>query len=74
MLFRSELEDGTVKTVPLKDLPILLPEMDEYKPTADGQPPLARATDWVNTTDPETGRPATRNTNKIGRAPWRERV
>ncbi|MFP6598620.1 MAG: leucine--tRNA ligase, partial [Candidatus Hydrogenedentota bacterium] len=51
-----ELEDGTVKTVPLLDLPVLLPEMDEYKPTADGQPPLARAVDWVNTTDPESGR------------------
>jgi leucyl-tRNA synthetase len=60
-----ELEDGTVKTVPLKDLPVLLPEMEEYKPTADGQPPLARAVDWVNTTDPETGQPATRNTNTM---------
>ena len=60
-----ELEDGTVKTVPLKDLPVLLPEMDEYKPTADGQPPLARATDWVNTTDPESGLPAKRNTNTM---------
>ncbi len=59
------LEDGTVKAVPLKDLPVVLPELDEYKPTADGQPPLARATEWVETTDPETGRPAKRETNTM---------
>ena len=60
-----ELEDGTIKAVPTKDLPVLLPEMDEYKPTDDGQPPLARATEWLNTTDPETGQPATRDTNTM---------
>ncbi len=59
------LEDGTVKTVPLKDLPVLLPELEDYRPTPDGQPPLARAVDWVNTTDPETGRPARRETNTM---------
>ena len=55
--------DGTVKTVPMKDLPVLLPPMAEFKPTEQGEPPLARATDWVKTTDPETGLPATRETN-----------
>ncbi len=60
-----ELEDGTVKAVPMSDLPIALPKLDEYKPTADGQPPLARAEDWVNTTDPETGQPAKRETNTM---------
>ena len=59
------LENGTVKTLPLKDLPVLLPELDEYKPTADGQPPLARATAWIHTADPETGKPATRETNTM---------
>ncbi|NLF58788.1 MAG: leucine--tRNA ligase, partial [Candidatus Hydrogenedens sp.] len=59
------LEDGTVKTVPMTDLPITLPELDEYKPTADGEPPLARARDWVDTTDPATGRPARRETNTM---------
>ena len=56
--------DGTTKTVPIKDLPILLPDLDEYKPTADGQPPLARAKDWVNTTD-EDGNPVQRETNTM---------
>ena len=59
------LEDGTVRAVPLKDLPVTLPELDEYKPTPDGKPPLARATDWVRTTDPGTGQPAVRETNTM---------
>ncbi len=59
------LEDGTVKAVPVKDLPVVLPELSEYRPTADGQPPLARATDWVDTTDPATGKPARRETNTM---------
>ncbi|HEX72163.1 MAG TPA: leucine--tRNA ligase [Candidatus Hydrogenedentes bacterium] len=59
------LEDGTVKAVPMRDLPVVLPELHDYRPTADGQPPLARATDWVNTTDPETGAPAKRETNTM---------
>jgi len=59
------LEDGTVKTVPMKDLPVLLPPLDDYRPTADGAPPLARAADWVNTVDPESGRPVQRETNTM---------
>lgn len=57
--------DGSMKALPLKDLPLMLPDLDEYKPTADGQPPLARATKWVNTIDPETGLPGTRETNTM---------
>jgi leucyl-tRNA synthetase len=56
--------DG-VKLVPLDQLPVVLPEIDEYKPTRDGQPPLARAKDWLVTKDPETGQPATRDTNTM---------
>jgi len=59
------LQDGTVKTVPLKDLPVLLPELDNYKPTETGEPPLARAKDWVHTVDTETGQPAKRETNTM---------
>jgi leucyl-tRNA synthetase len=33
------------------DLPVLPPPLDDYKPTADGQPPLARAKDWVELPD-----------------------
>jgi leucyl-tRNA synthetase len=60
-----ELGDGTFKLVPKADLPVVLPQIDEYRPTPDGQPPLARAKDWVATTDPETGAPATRDTNTM---------
>ena len=35
------------EAVPEKSLPVLPPELVDYKPTSDGQPPLARATDWV---------------------------
>lgn len=59
------LEDGTVRSVPITDLPIVLPELKEYRPTPDGRPPLARATDWVNTTDPASGKPAVRETNTM---------
>src|SRR5690606_22118790 len=41
------LPDGTVKLVPKDELPVELPQIDEYKPTPDGQPPLARAKDWL---------------------------
>ncbi len=58
-------QDGTIKSLPLKDLPVLLPPLPEFRPTANGEPPLARCTDWVNTTDPETGLPAKRETNTM---------
>ncbi len=38
---------GEILTVPEGDLPITLPQLSEYKPTADGQPPLARAQEWM---------------------------
>jgi leucyl-tRNA synthetase len=38
---------GEIHAVPVQDLPITLPELSEYKPTADGQPPLARAQEWM---------------------------
>jgi len=60
-----ELADGTTKLVPKDQLPVVLPRIDEYKPTADGLPPLARAKEWVKTTDPDTGAPATRETNTM---------
>ncbi|MEQ1757285.1 MAG: leucine--tRNA ligase [Vicinamibacterales bacterium] len=59
------LPDGSTAAVPYDQLPVLLPAIDEYKPTPDGQPPLARATDWVKTSDPLTGQPAERETNTM---------
>lgn len=59
-------EDGTTTLVPEEDLPLRLPDLDDFKPTSDDfEAPLARATDWMATTDPETGRPATRDPNTM---------
>jgi len=60
-----ELGDGTVKLWPKDQLPVVLPEIDEYRPTRDGQPPLARARQWLQTQDPQTGQPARRETNTM---------
>ena len=40
-------KDGIATPVPMEELPLTLPEIDEYKPTEDGRPPLARAKDWT---------------------------
>lgn len=60
-----ELEDGTIKPLPESALPVELPHLTEYKPTADGRPPLARAEDWLSTTDPDSGKPAMREANTM---------
>ncbi len=57
--------DGKPKPLPEDHLPVTLPDMDDFEPTKTGEPPLAKATEWVNTTDPETGRPAVRETNTM---------
>jgi leucyl-tRNA synthetase len=54
-----------VVPVPETDLPVRLPEMKDYRPTADGQPPLARATEWLKATCPKCGGPARRETNTM---------
>ncbi len=57
--------DGKPKPLSEKDLPIMLPETKSYKPTGTGESPLAGIPDWVNTKDPETGKPAKRETNTM---------
>jgi len=44
-------EEWYHEALPESALPVIPPPLDDYKPTADGQPPLARATDWVNLAD-----------------------
>jgi leucyl-tRNA synthetase len=59
------LEDGSIVTVPEAQLPVELPHVDEYRPTADGRPPLARANDaWLGVTLPD-GRKGTREVNTM---------
>ena len=51
--------------VPEEDLPVMLPDIDDYLPSGDGQPPLAKVESWVNTTCPQCGRPAKRETDTM---------
>ncbi len=51
--------------VPEEDLPLELPEVENYRPTGTGQSPLAAITDWVNTKCPACGGPAKRETNTM---------
>ena len=58
-------EDGTNTLVPEEDLPLTLPELADYKPTGTGEPPLAKAAEWVNVVDPKTGMKGVRETNTM---------
>ena len=51
--------------IPEDQLPLLLPEITDFEPGEDGESPLARHTDWVNTTCPCCGGPAKRETDTM---------
>ncbi len=51
--------------VPEDQLPLLLPEVESYEPTDDGESPISKMTDWVNTTCPCCGGPAKRETDTM---------
>lgn len=51
--------------VPEDQLPVLLPKVDSYEVTKDGQSPLAKITDWVNVKCPQCGRDAQRETDTM---------
>ncbi len=58
-------EDGTKRVLDLDELPLTPPEINDYKPKGDGQSPLAKKRDWVEVTDPKTGKKALRETNTM---------
>jgi leucyl-tRNA synthetase len=59
------LDDGAITSIPVDQLPVELPELASYKPTADGKAPLARAGDeWLLVTLPD-GRTGVRETNTM---------
>ena len=49
--------------IPESELPLTLPQVDDYRPNDEGDSPLAKATDWVNTTCPKCGGHARRETD-----------
>ncbi|MBR3641812.1 MAG: leucine--tRNA ligase, partial [Oscillibacter sp.] len=51
--------------LPESELPLLLPAVESYEVTDDGESPLSRMTDWVNTTCPKCGGPAQRETDTM---------
>lgn len=57
------MEDGKTIPVPYDQLPLTLPEMKDYKPSGDGQPPLSKEKDWVEVT--VDGKKGLRETNTM---------
>ncbi|MGV3096210.1 MULTISPECIES: leucine--tRNA ligase [Staphylococcus] len=58
-------EDGSMTTVPEDELPLLLPETDEIKPSGTGESPLANIDEFVNVVDEKTGMKGRRETNTM---------
>lgn len=58
-------EDGSMSALPEEELPLVLPDMDEFKPSGTGESPLANAKDWLEVTDPITGMKGRRETNTM---------
>lgn len=58
-------EDGTMSAVAERELPLALPKMKEIKPSGTGESPLANAKDWLEVTDPITGKKGRRETNTM---------
>lgn len=58
-------EDQTERTLDLDELPLVLPELSDYKPQGEGKTPLENVPDWVFVTDPKTSKKARRETNTM---------
>ncbi|SFP53464.1 leucine--tRNA ligase [Salibacterium halotolerans] len=58
-------EDGSLSPVPEDELPLELPELEEFKPSGNGESPLANAEEWLEVTDPATGMKGRRETNTM---------
>lgn len=58
-------EDCGWVALPEEELPLLLPEVDNYEPTETGESPLANMDEWVHTTCPKCGKPAHRETDTM---------
>ncbi len=57
--------DGSVRCLDESELPVTLPPVEKYEPSGTGESPLATIPEWLNITDPKTGKPAVRETNTM---------
>ncbi|MDD5459306.1 MAG: leucine--tRNA ligase [Phycisphaerae bacterium] len=57
-------EDGDIMSLPAEQLPLVLPEVEDYRPTGNAEPPLANAKEWASVTLSD-GRKARRETNTM---------
>lgn len=58
-------EDGSKRALGLDELPLTPPEVPNFKPSGDGQSPLAQVPEWVEIVDSKTGKKAVRETNTM---------
>lgn len=61
----AHMDDGSEKLLSDKELPVLLPELADFKPTGTMDPPLSKSKDWLNYADPLTGAKGQRETNTM---------
>ncbi len=59
------MEDGSIRLVDESELPLALPKLADFKPSGNGESPLAKAEDWIGYTDPVTGMKGRRETNTM---------
>lgn len=59
------LEDGTKRVLDVDELPLCPPELTDYKPSGDGQSPLAKVGEWISIHDPVSGQNAKRESNTM---------
>ncbi|WMM31109.1 leucine--tRNA ligase [Shouchella clausii] len=58
-------EDGSMSALDESELPLMLPDLEEIKPSGTGESPLANAKDWLEVVDPKTGMRGRRETNTM---------
>lgn len=58
-----KFKDGSIRLLAQDELPLCPPQVSNYKPTPDGNSPLAKITEWVEVIDAKTGKPASRETH-----------
>ncbi len=58
-------EDGTTTSLSDAELPLVLPQVEDYKPSDGGESPLAKAKEWIEVTDTKTGKRGKRETNTM---------